>query len=213
MLCPCPPVDLPAATLPQTAPTASDSLRCRPSPRPRPEKIMASELNGKRVAILAAGAHRAALAARREHPGAQQRPRGGRHLRCRCAGAVGVGRGLRRVAAAGRDGQPGQAAGRSGCGQLRPGLRGSPASRSRRSATGRGRCSRPASCRGRTLTSFPSIRTDLRNAGAQVVDQEVAPDGNLITSRSPDDLPAFCTAIVELVAQADQSTVRAGVAP
>jgi protease I len=50
---------------------------------------------------------------------------------------------------------------------------------------------------GRTLTSFPSIRTDLRNAGANMVDQEVAVDGNLITSRSPDDLPAFCTAIVE----------------
>jgi protease I len=49
----------------------------------------------------------------------------------------------------------------------------------------------------RTLTSFPSIRTDLRNAGATVVDQEVAIDGNLITSRSPDDLPAFCAAIVE----------------
>ena len=45
---------------------------------------------------------------------------------------------------------------------------------------------------GRTLTSFPSIRTDLRNAGATVVDQEVVTDGNLITSRSPDDLPAFC---------------------
>lgn len=50
---------------------------------------------------------------------------------------------------------------------------------------------------GRTLTSFPSIRTDLRNAGATVVDEKVAIDGNLLTSRSPDDLPAFCTAIVE----------------
>jgi len=54
---------------------------------------------------------------------------------------------------------------------------------------------------GRTLTSFPSIRTNLRNAGAQVVDQEVARDGNLVTSRSPDDLPAFCTAIVDLFAR------------
>jgi deglycase len=54
---------------------------------------------------------------------------------------------------------------------------------------------------GRTLTSFPSIRTDLRNAGATVVDQEVAADGNLITSRSPEDLPAFCTAIVEAFAR------------
>lgn len=49
---------------------------------------------------------------------------------------------------------------------------------------------------GRTLTSFPSIRTDLRNAGADVVDQDVVVDGNLITSRSPDDLPAFCDTIL-----------------
>ena len=49
---------------------------------------------------------------------------------------------------------------------------------------------------GRTLTSFPSIRTDLRNAGAEVIDQDVVVDGNLITSRSPEDLPAFCDTIV-----------------
>ena len=49
---------------------------------------------------------------------------------------------------------------------------------------------------GRTLTSFPSIRTDLRNAGANVVDQDVVVDKNLITSRSPDDLSAFCETIV-----------------
>ena len=49
---------------------------------------------------------------------------------------------------------------------------------------------------GRTLTSFPSIRTDLRNAGADVVDQDVVVDGNLITSRSPDDLPAFWDTMV-----------------
>lgn len=66
---------------------------------------------------------------------------------------------------------------------------------------------------GRTLTSFPSIRTDLRNAGAQVVDREVARDGNLVTSRSPEDLPAFCTAIVELFARAGQSTVGTGARP
>ncbi|KQV75982.1 peptidase C56 [Aeromicrobium sp. Root344] len=53
---------------------------------------------------------------------------------------------------------------------------------------------------GRTVTSFPSIRTDLRNAGANVVDEEVATDGNLITSRSPDDLDAFCDALVSAVA-------------
>lgn len=55
---------------------------------------------------------------------------------------------------------------------------------------------------GRTLTSYPSIRTDLRNAGAHVVDQEVVVDGNLISSRSPSDLPAFCAAIVEQIAHA-----------
>jgi protease I len=54
---------------------------------------------------------------------------------------------------------------------------------------------------GRTLTSYPSVRTDLRNAGATVVDEEVVIDGNLISSRSPDDLPAFCNAIVDVFAQ------------
>jgi protease I len=50
--------------------------------------------------------------------------------------------------------------------------------------------------RDRRITSWPSIRTDLRNAGATVVDEEVVVDANLISSRSPDDLPAFCTTIV-----------------
>jgi protease I len=45
--------------------------------------------------------------------------------------------------------------------------------------------------RGKTVTSWPSLRTDLRNAGANWVDKDVAVDGNLITSRKPDDLPAF----------------------
>ena len=56
--------------------------------------------------------------------------------------------------------------------------------------------------RGRTLTSYPSIRTDLRNAGANVVDEEVVVDGNLISSRSPKDLPAFCATIVKQFAHA-----------
>lgn len=50
---------------------------------------------------------------------------------------------------------------------------------------------------GRTVTSWPSIRTDLENAGADVVDQEVAVDGNLITSRKPDDIPAFNRALID----------------
>ncbi|WP_333571264.1 type 1 glutamine amidotransferase domain-containing protein [Sphingomonas sp.] len=49
---------------------------------------------------------------------------------------------------------------------------------------------------GRQLTSWPSIRTDLANAGADVVDQEVVTDRNLITSRKPDDIPAFNRAVI-----------------
>ena len=49
---------------------------------------------------------------------------------------------------------------------------------------------------GRRVTSFPSIRTDLENAGADVVDEEVVVDGNLITSRKPDDIPEFNKAII-----------------
>jgi protease I len=61
---------------------------------------------------------------------------------------------------------------------------------------------------GRRLTGFVSIRTDLENAGGDVVDEEVVVDGNLITSRKPDDIPAFNEAIIqalteELAATAD----------
>ncbi|VVT19625.1 type 1 glutamine amidotransferase domain-containing protein [Erythrobacter sp. EC-HK427] len=49
---------------------------------------------------------------------------------------------------------------------------------------------------GMTVTSWPSVRTDLRNAGGNVVDKEVAVDGNLITSRNPDDIPAFTDALI-----------------
>jgi protease I len=59
--------------------------------------------------------------------------------------------------------------------------------------------------RGHRLTSWPSLRTDLRNAGAEPVDQEVCIDGQFTTSRSPADLPAFCAAIVEQFAGAGVS--------
>ncbi|GLW35987.1 type 1 glutamine amidotransferase domain-containing protein [Actinoplanes regularis] len=64
--------------------------------------------------------------------------------------------------------------------------------------------------RGRRLTSWPSVRTDLRNAGAEVVDEPVVTDGNITTSRSPDDLPAFCERIVQEFAKAPQPAGTAG---
>ena len=54
--------------------------------------------------------------------------------------------------------------------------------------------------KGRQLTSFPSIRTDIRNAGGEVTDQQVVVDGNLITSRNPDDLTAFQDAVIKAIA-------------
>jgi protease I len=55
--------------------------------------------------------------------------------------------------------------------------------------------------KGRTLTSFPTLQTDIRNAGGTWVDQEVVVDQGLITSRNPDDLPAFCAKLVEEFAE------------
>ena len=58
--------------------------------------------------------------------------------------------------------------------------------------------------RGRTATSWPSIRTDLRNAGANVVDEAVAVDENIITSRKPDDVEPFTNAVIDLVENAPE---------
>jgi deglycase len=55
--------------------------------------------------------------------------------------------------------------------------------------------------KGRTLTSWPSVRTDLENAGATWVDKEVVVDEGLVSSRNPDDLPAFCAKLVEEIAE------------
>ena len=54
---------------------------------------------------------------------------------------------------------------------------------------------------GKTVTAWPSVRTDLKNAGATVVDQEVAVYGNLITSRNPGDIPAFSKALIEMLGE------------
>ncbi|MFP5434606.1 MAG: DJ-1/PfpI family protein, partial [Alphaproteobacteria bacterium] len=54
---------------------------------------------------------------------------------------------------------------------------------------------------GRTVTSWPSVRTDLTNAGGTVVDRAVAIDGNIITSRNPDDIPAFVEAFTKAVTE------------
>jgi len=66
---------------------------------------------------------------------------------------------------------------------------------------------------GKTLTSWPSIKTDLINAGARWVDREVVEDGNIITSRKPADLPAFSDAIIRQLQQGVAPQAHAGEQP
>jgi protease I len=64
--------------------------------------------------------------------------------------------------------------------------------------------------RGRTLTSWPSLQTDIRNAGGTWVDEEVVVDQGLVSSRNPDDLPAFCAKVVEEIGEGAHKVAPAG---
>ena len=66
--------------------------------------------------------------------------------------------------------------------------------------------------RGRKITSWPSLQTDLRNAGANWVDEEVVVDQGLVTSRKPDDLEAFCAKAVEEICEGEHAGQRDSVA-
>jgi deglycase len=66
--------------------------------------------------------------------------------------------------------------------------------------------------RDRTITSWPTLQTDIRNAGGNWVDEEVVVDNGLVSSRKPDDLPAFCAKMTEEIAEGRHAEQRAGAA-
>ena len=66
--------------------------------------------------------------------------------------------------------------------------------------------------RDRTLTSWPSLRTDITNAGGNWVDEEVVVDNGLVSSRNPDDLPAFCAKLVEEICEGKHAGQTTGAA-
>ena len=135
--------------------------------------------------------------------GSQQRPRGRRHLRGRSAVEDATSTSTTRCCCRAGRSTP------TSCGWIPPrsrscGTSSSRASRSPRSATARGPWSRPTVVRGRRLTSWPSVRTDLRNAGAEVVDEQVVTDGNSPRAGHPTTSPAFCARITEEFAKQPQ---------
>ena len=106
--------------------------------------------------------------------------------------------------AAGRRRQPGPPAHRRGRGRASCARSSRPASRSAAICHGPWTLVEADVVRGRTLTSWPSLQTDIRNAGGNWVDEEVVVDNGLVSSRKPDDLPAFCAKLVEEICEGKQ---------
>ena len=166
------------------------------------------KLQGKKVAILAADmfeqveltsrARRSRRPARRpsrlapggRDPGLRPLRQGGHGSRSTRPSRRSTPRDYDALLLPGGVGNPDQLRVRRERGRVRARLLRRRASRWRRSATGRGCSSRPASSAA-ALTSWPSLKTDIRNAGGDWVDEEVVVDDGLVTSRKPDDIPAF----------------------